>query len=206
MALPNAPGFLEYNGIRVMIMDAPTDTNAPVYLEELKRQQVKNVVRVCEPTYSTELFAQNGIKVHDWPFPDGEAPPTSVVSNWLGLLQQVFSTPDTKETIAVHCIAGLGRCRAFSAYSSSPLFAGVPTLPSFPSKNRAPVLAAIALIERGMEPLDAVEFIRKKRRGAINQKQLTWLEKCRFLPRLCALFSHVCPADKRRGGKPCCVM
>jgi hypothetical protein len=38
--------------------------------------------------------------------------------------------------------------------------------------GRAPVLVALALIERGMEPLDAVKLIREKRRGAINAKQV----------------------------------
>lgn len=54
-------------------------------------------------------------------------------------------------TIAVHCVAGLGR---------------------------APVLVAIALIEFAkMEPVDAATFIRKHRRGAINNTQLDWLER-----------------------------
>ncbi len=50
------------------------------------------------------------------------------------------------------------------------------------------MLVAIALIEKGMSPLDSVEFIRKKRRGAINNKQLQYLE-------------HY----KRHGGKGCVV-
>ena len=40
----------------------------------------------------------------------------------------------------------------------------------------APVLVATALIDQGMEPLDVVEMIRKKRRGAINARQLKFLE------------------------------
>ncbi|KTF90532.1 hypothetical protein cypCar_00036398 [Cyprinus carpio] len=43
---------------------------------------------------------------------------------------------------------------------------------------RAPVLVAVALIESGMKYEDAIQFIRQKRRGAINSKQLTYLEKC----------------------------
>ena len=53
-----------------------------------------------------------------------------------------------KPTIAVHCVAGLGR---------------------------APVLVAIALIEAGMDPLDSIENIRSKRRGAFNKPQIAFL-------------------------------
>jgi protein tyrosine phosphatase type 4A len=53
-------------------------------------------------------------------------------------------------TIAVHCVAGLGR---------------------------APALVAIALIELlDMQPLDAVEFIRRKRRGSFNKPQIAYLD------------------------------
>jgi len=54
-----------------------------------------------------------------------------------------------KKTIAVHCVAGLGR---------------------------APVMVAIALIEAGMSNLDVIDFIRKRRRGAFNSKQLKYIQ------------------------------
>ena len=38
------------------------------------------------------------------------------------------------------------------------------------------MLVAIGLIEQGMTPLDAIEFVRKKRRGAFNSKQITFLD------------------------------
>ncbi|KAI8910140.1 protein-tyrosine phosphatase-like protein, partial [Gorgonomyces haynaldii] len=51
--------------------------------------------------------------------------------------------------IAVHCVSGIGR---------------------------APLMVCIALIDQGMDPLDAVTFIRQQRRGAINKVQLQFLE------------------------------
>ncbi len=54
-------------------------------------------------------------------------------------------------SIAVHCVAGLGR---------------------------APVLVAIALVERAnMGALDAITFIRARRRGAINLTQMKFIEE-----------------------------
>ena len=54
-----------------------------------------------------------------------------------------------EQTVAVHCVAGLGR---------------------------APLLVSIALIEAGLDPMDAVELIRRKRRGAINRVQLKYVQ------------------------------
>ena len=50
--------------------------------------------------------------------------------------------------IAVHCMAGLGR---------------------------APLFVALAFVLRGMPKLKAIEFVRSRRRGAINAKQLEFL-------------------------------
>lgn len=43
--------------------------------------------------------------------------------------------------------------------------------------GRAPVLIAIALIEHGMANLDAVDFIREKRRGAFNNLQIVYIDR-----------------------------
>lgn len=136
-------------------MDAPSQSNLRLYLQEMQKATVTHVVRLCEPTYSKEIVEAAGIKVHDWVFPDGESPPAEVIDKWLHLVDSVTGKGDgvgKEETIAVHCVAGLGR---------------------------APVLVAIALIESGMKPLDAVTFIRQRRRGAINNKQLKFLENYR---------------------------
>lgn len=149
--LPNPPTLIEYSGLKFLIMDAPSQSNLYLYLKEMERVGVNHVVRICEPTYPKEIVESAGIKVHDWVFPDGESPPSHIIEAWLALVddQKESNNPESSTAIAVHCVAGLGR---------------------------APVLVAIALIENGMRPLDAVMFIRQRRRGAINNKQLKFLE------------------------------
>jgi protein tyrosine phosphatase type IVA len=155
--LPNAPAFIDCtwnNGckIKFMIMDAPSDVNVHIYGQVLKRHGVSDVVRVCDPTYSKEKLEREGIQLHDMGFEDGEAPPASALQQWLQLVDlrcRESQAAGKTATIAVHCVAGLGR---------------------------APVLVAVALIESGKTAEDAVEMIRSKRRGAINNKQLKFLQ------------------------------
>lgn len=162
-----APSEIEYKNMRFLIMDRPTDSNMQTFIEELKRCNVKDVVRVCEPTYRIDQLQKEGISVLDWPFDDGTPPPSEIVNDWFSLLRTRFKD-DPSCCVAVHCVAGLGR---------------------------APVLVALALIELGMKYEDAVELIRQKRRGAINAKQLTYLEKYRPKSRL----------KLRNGHKPCII-
>jgi len=121
---------------------------------------------------ASRSFSKPGSQCTTMSFPDGEAPPKRVVEEWLALVDEVFGTatppkprrassikadqsrsgeaasPDV--CVAVHCQAGLGR---------------------------APALVAIALMERGvMAPLDAIAYIRERRKGAFNAKQMAYLE------------------------------
>lgn len=144
--VPNSP-------LRFLILDCPTESTLPFYLEEFKRYNVTDVVRCCQQTYSANTLAMEGITVHDMPFKDGGLPPITLVREWIGLVdnqeQKLKENESLRPTIAVHCVAGLGR---------------------------APVLVCIALIELGMEPLDAVAYIRTKRRGAFNKPQISYLD------------------------------
>lgn len=124
--------------------------------QELKKRRVSDVVRVCESTYNADKLEAAGIKCHDWAFDDGTPPPNHVIKDWLKLLLDRFSA-SREGCIAIHCVAGLGR---------------------------APVLVAIALIELGMKYEEAVETIRKERRGAINAKQLQYLSQYKHNKRL----------------------
>ena len=150
------PTFLSSGGMQFLIMDAPRQSNLHLYIKEMSKYGVTDVVRVCEPTYMANDLQSAGVSLHEMPYDDGHSPPREILDNWLRLVEQIFflSPPsNTKHAVAVHCVAGLGR---------------------------APVLVAIALVEfANMDPVEAVMFIRKNRRGAINQQQLNWLEQYR---------------------------
>jgi len=146
-ALPNAPSLVEYKTSRFLIFDAPTDQNLDLYIKEMKKYNVKHLVRACDPSYETDKLTSGGIEVHEMPFVDGGAPTDEVVTDWLQVCKTAFK--EKEASVAVHCVAGLGR---------------------------APVLVAVALIELGLAYDVAVSVIREKRRGAINAKQLKWLK------------------------------
>ncbi|RXG51695.1 hypothetical protein Avbf_07112 [Armadillidium vulgare] len=46
--------------------------------QELKKHDVNDVVRVCEPTYKTDELRSGGITVTDLVFDDGTFPPNEV--------------------------------------------------------------------------------------------------------------------------------
>lgn len=168
--LVNRPSLIEYKQYRFLIMDAPTENNIHAYIDILKKKNVIAVVRACEPTYSIDSLLRNSIRVLEAPFPDGDPPSDSIINEWLALVRLMFNDNtannskikssdkasasngdivDDKKAIAVHCVAGLGR---------------------------APVLVAIALIEAGMPQIEVIDYIRKRRRGAFNSKQLKYIQ------------------------------
>mmetsp|Transcript_1976 Transcript_1976/g.2467 ORF Transcript_1976/g.2467 Transcript_1976/m.2467 type:complete len:238 (-) Transcript_1976:287-1000(-) len=172
------PTLISVPPMRFLIMDAPRQSNLHLYIRECSRHGVTDIVRVCEPTYVADNDLRNaGIELHEMAYDDGTSPPKEILEKWLDLVHRRFYGKAAKDipraaipptnaasapaiapvnstpTIAVHCVAGLGR---------------------------APVLVAISLVEfKGMDPVDAVSLIRSHRRGAINEKQLNYLEKYR---------------------------
>ncbi|KAI7818226.1 dual specificity protein phosphatase CDC14B [Gamsiella multidivaricata] len=149
--LLNRPALIEYKHMRFLVSDAPSDSNLALYISEFERHCAKDVVRVCDPTYTTTPLNQLGVKVYDWPFGDGEGPPPAITRDWIDLVRARFGTDEGKTpecSIAVHCVAGLGR---------------------------APLLVVIALIEEGMTPEESIAYVRERRRGALNAKQTKYI-------------------------------
>ncbi|XP_048220277.1 protein tyrosine phosphatase type IVA 1-like isoform X3 [Perognathus longimembris pacificus] len=108
--------------------------------------------------------------IEDWPFDDGTPPSNQIVDDWLSFVEiRLFEEP--RCCIAVHCVAGLGR---------------------------ATVRVALALIEGGMKHEAAVQFIRQKRHGAFNSKQLC--NKKKFRPKMWLRFK-----DDNGHRNNCCI-
>lgn len=136
-----------------LILDSPSDKNIDSYIEVLKKKEVTIVVRACESTYKSQPIIDAGIRFMELPFADGEPPPNDVIDKWLTLCSEEFGKDKDKKktpTVGVHCVAGLGR---------------------------APILVAIALVESGLDAVEAIDTIRKHRKGAFNTRQLAWIEK-----------------------------
>ena len=161
----NEPSLVTHNHLRFLIMDSPSEQNIEQYVKELVRHGATDVVRACEPHYSNKVVVEAGMSCTALEFSDGDPPPADIISKWLDLVEKRFGKYDempSKTTanpssagtgggtcIAVHCVAGLGR---------------------------APMLVAVALMEAGFDAIDAVTYIRKVRRGAINKRQFAFLE------------------------------
>lgn len=196
--LATEPSLVEWKNMSFLIMDAPKDSNLHIYLRYFRKHNVVRMVRVCTPSYDVSDVRAAGIEISEMEYDDGDAPPQQIITQWLDVVHATFKgkpnhtvgqnggdtngnsgTPprtgagkvetvgSTGPTIAIHCVAGLGR---------------------------APVLVAIALIEDGMQPMEAVEYIREKRRGSINNKQLQYLQHYQRL------------RTQRCGGFACSIM
>ena len=156
MNIGTEPTLIGVKQMKFLIMDAPRQGNLHLYIKKMRKHHVTDVVRVCEPTYHGDELSSAGIRLHEMEYKDGTSPSKELIQTWLQLVEKTFfkspppADPSQNACIAIHCVAGLGR---------------------------APQMVAIALIEfANMDPVEAVSFIRQRRRGAINEKQLLYLE------------------------------
>jgi protein tyrosine phosphatase type 4A len=136
----------EIEPLRFLISDCPQQNSLNDYIQLLKSNDVTQLIRISRPTYDKNLLIEAGIEVSEFYFEDGKTPSKELLSEFFKLLDKLSGNGGTM--IAIHCVSGIGR---------------------------APLLVCCALVRGGMDRLDAVDFIRKRRRGAINKTQLNWV-------------------------------
>ncbi|KAJ3032603.1 hypothetical protein HK097_005184, partial [Rhizophlyctis rosea] len=130
-----------------LLTDCPRpDGSIPTsYIPILQEHNITNVLRLCEATQYDATELSNAGITVTDWHFEDGTPPPDTI---IHAFRQFLLTLPPQSTVAVHCVSGIGR---------------------------APVLAAVALIDSGIDPMEAVEIIRKHRRGALNKKQLAWL-------------------------------
>jgi protein tyrosine phosphatase type 4A len=177
--VPSPVSEIKFGKMRFLITDRPTDMSLDSFIKELEKHNTKAIVRVCDSTYNDDIVKSHGIDVKDWEFHDGSPPPKEVIENWLKLVADCFNASSERDaTIAVHCVAGLGR---------------------------SPLLVAIALLEAGMPWSDAVYYIRSQRRGALNERQLEFLREYKPTGQLRKL-RRLTYEDSDKHRKSCAIM
>ncbi|EKX46344.1 hypothetical protein GUITHDRAFT_157774 [Guillardia theta CCMP2712] len=73
------------------------------YFEVFKSQDVSTVIRLNSPEYDREDFVKGGFSHHELQFRDCSTPPPRIIDEFLRIAE------GETRTIAVHCLAGLGR-------------------------------------------------------------------------------------------------
>ena len=81
---------IQHNNLNFLLLDCPSDLTINEYVKELKSRLVTDVVRVCLPSYNKQLFLDQNINVHDWPFKDGGLPPQTLINQFLQLCDDRF--------------------------------------------------------------------------------------------------------------------
>lgn len=134
--------------IEFILIDSPNDTNIEEFNEILHNYPVNYIVRITNDKYKLDEKNSN-IIIKDLYFEDGEFPPEHILDEF-----EEFLTECKKKykypVVAIHCKSSYGR---------------------------APCLIASEMMHTGMfsNKYQVVEYIRDRRPGCFNTKQLHWV-------------------------------
>ncbi|KAI9286699.1 protein-tyrosine phosphatase-like protein [Umbelopsis sp. AD052] len=131
---------------RYLIIDCPTEATLPKYLDIFKQQNVTHVVRICD---AANTYDAQKLESEGITVHDEIKFQDGGVPDQPAVDKWLQLTNESRDIIGVHCVSGIGR---------------------------APVLVTISLIENGMDPLDAIAHVRKYRRGALNKRQIHYID------------------------------
>jgi len=135
--------------VTFVITDCPSNETLPAYVDVFATENVKDLIRISQnDVYDKNTLEKEGIRVwDDLKFEDGSVPSAPIVAKLRNIIRYIVLRGQSPG-LAIHCVSGIGR---------------------------APLFATMTLIDYGMDPLDAIELVRSKRRGSLNRKQVDWI-------------------------------
>jgi protein tyrosine phosphatase type 4A len=138
--------------ITVHVTGSPESTSIDEFSRLMKDKAVTDVFCFCESKYNQDILKKQKINCHNLMFQDGHVPSKEILSLFDNIINNLLKNDDI--IINMHCVAGLGR---------------------------APTMLGYMMIKYcGFNELDTIKQIRQKIKGAINSKQLEWLQSANF--------------------------
>ena len=144
----NVTLILKDKKANMILLGLPTEDQYEDCYKLFQHYNVKDYFIATTFEPSLEYFTQRGMQLHHIEWEDGNAPPDQIIQTFL----EVFLDKDRKSNdfIAVSCKRGYGR---------------------------APTLAAIALITKGLAPAQTLTTLRKYNPRFITERQKAFLLK-----------------------------
>ena len=133
---------------KFLISNTPYENTIYDYIELLKFNKIKHVIRVCsENTYPKYMLEENGFFFLEFKIKDGCVPTLEEKEKWINNYN-ILKSKGIKN-FAIHCVSGLGR---------------------------APLFMALALVVNDeFDPYDVITLIRNNRKGSLNSIQVKYI-------------------------------
>ena len=77
-------------------MSAPDQKSMKTCVKDLKRNNVKILVKSCETEYTADILVREGIQLEELIFEDGRLPSQDVINRWLKIVDDFFDPVDAQ--------------------------------------------------------------------------------------------------------------
>lgn len=146
------PVIIDTAQIQFIMTECPTLQQIHEFILLLKYYNVNYLLRINKDSYDTDLILQEipNLIIKNLYFPDGEFPTNDIINEYITFRKECL-TENLHPIVAIHCVASLGR---------------------------SPCIIALEMINQKMFNNDRfaiIDYIRNKRKGCFNTKQLKWV-------------------------------